>query len=148
MEEYRIKGLKPAGFERGEAVYWNSDILMNCLLHITQENYFYSEKVKIMTKDLDKATAVLDEATKNFSERLTEFAHMQTTLENKTKQSSGKLRDTTNRLNESFVRLQKQADFNTLERYVVLLERAEKSLSTLADLQQSGKLDKIFSALK
>ena len=148
MQEQRILGLKPAGFERGEALYSNREILANCLKHITNENYFYSGKVKDMAKDLEKASSTLDEATKDFNARLTEFVNMQVSLADQTKKSCGHLRDTTNKLNEGFVRLQKQADFNTLERYVLLLERAEKSLSTLADLQQSGKLDKIFAALK
>lgn len=143
-----LPGLKPAGFERGEPLYSNKDILINCLNHIIQENYFYSEKVKTMTSDLKKASAALDEATKDFNARLTEFVNMQSALETKTKKSCGTLRDTTHKLNEGFAKLQKQADFNTLERYVALLERAEKSLSTLAELQHTGKLDKIFNALK
>jgi hypothetical protein len=46
------------------------------------------------------------------------------------------------------IKMEKSANFNNLERYVSLLERAASAMQTLADLEKAGKLDKIAGALK
>jgi hypothetical protein len=46
------------------------------------------------------------------------------------------------------MKVEKTANFSNLERYVNLLERAATAMSTLAELEKEGKLDKISSALK
>ena len=40
------------------------------------------------------------------------------------------------------------ANFERLERYVELLERAAQAMSGLAELEKNGKLEKIANAIK
>ena len=40
------------------------------------------------------------------------------------------------------------ANFERLERYVELLERASQAMSVLAELEKNGKLEKIANAIK
>lgn len=49
---------------------------------------------------------------------------------------------------ESTGELQKSADFERLERYVALLERAAVAMQTLAELEASGRLEKIAAAIR
>ena len=51
-------------------------------------------------------------------------------------------------MSEGLSRIEKQANFDNLERYVTLLERANVALSALAELEKNGKLNKISEALK
>ena len=51
-------------------------------------------------------------------------------------------------MSEGLSRIEKQANFDNLERYVALLERANVALSALAELEKNGKLNKISEALK
>lgn len=144
-----VRGLlEPAEFSRGEPLFLNASIRTMCLNAITSGGYFYSYKVKQMKKDLDTASEVLDQAKDNFNQRLDGFADSQNKLMETTKKTCGHIRDQTDKLNQAFAKLEKQGNLDVIERYVAVFERAEKALSTLAELEANGKLDRIFKAVK
>ena len=61
---------------------------------------------------------------------------------------SGDVRKAADDLASGLLKVEKQANFANLERYVSLLERAAVSMQTLAELEKTGKLEKIAGALK
>lgn len=61
---------------------------------------------------------------------------------------SGGVRDAADKLAAGLNKIEKAANFDRLERYVELLERAAKAMDLLATLEQSGKLEKIAGALR
>jgi hypothetical protein len=65
-----------------------------------------------------------------------------------TKKASGNIRKAADDLSSGLAKVEKQANFNNLERYVGLLERAATAMSTLSELEKAGRLDKIAGALK
>ena len=101
-----------------------------------------------MNDDLRKASDMLDEADKLLNDRLNKYRATQEKIVDQTKQISGALRDSTQKMSEGLSRIEKQANFDNLERYVILLERANVALSALAELEKNGKLNKISEALK
>jgi hypothetical protein len=64
------------------------------------------------------------------------------------KKVSGSVRKAADDLASGLAKVEKTANFSNLERYVSLLERAATAMSTLAELEKEGKLNKISSALK
>ena len=64
------------------------------------------------------------------------------------KQLSAKVRSHAETMAAGVRRIQKTADFNEMERQVVLLERMATAMSTLADLEQRGMLAKVSSAMR
>jgi hypothetical protein len=69
-------------------------------------------------------------------------------LQESAKKASGSVRKSADDLAQGLLKVQKQADFNNLNRYVELLERAATAMTTLAELEKAGKLQKIAGALK
>lgn len=140
--------LKPAEFRRGEPMFCNSDIRKSVTLAINNGVYFYSYKVKEMNDDMKKAAAVLDEAEVLLNDRINKYVQTQQKITDQTKKISGSIRESTQKMAEGLLRIEKQANFDNLERYVNLLERANTALSSLAELEKNGKLNKISDALK
>ena len=143
-----VGGLRPCGFERGEPVYKLDAVLAEAIRSVNSGTYFNSYKVKKMTSDTKKASDLLDEADKIFRGKLDKFQQTQDRLIDSSTAASRSVRESTQKMSEGLARIEKQADFNRLERCVVLLERANQALASLAELEQDGKLDRITNALK
>jgi ABC-type transporter Mla subunit MlaD len=114
---------------------------------VNSENYFLG-RAQIVSKDVDVAVKKMETMTSEFAKALSKFAAMEAEVVEKAKKTSGSVRDSADKLAAGLTKLEKAADFNRLERYVDLLERAATALTTLAELERAGKLDKISSALK
>ncbi|NBQ67537.1 MAG: hypothetical protein EBU46_01380 [Nitrosomonadaceae bacterium] len=140
--------LKPDSYQRGEPMYKNSDIRMAAMIAINNGNYFYTYRTKNMNDDMKKAADLLDEAEKLLNDRLNKYVQTQERIVDQTKKISSAVRDSTQKMAEGLLRIEKQANFDNLERYVNLLERANSALSSLAELESNGKLNKISDALK
>ena len=65
-----------------------------------------------------------------------------------TKKVTGQVRDNAQKLGDGLLRVEKAANFDRLERYVGLLERAATAMSTLAELEATGRLEKIAGAIR
>ena len=105
-------------------------------------------KAKNMTAEISKAAEILDENHKVFAKKLEQFSKLEQDFSATAKKSSGSVRDAAQKLADGLARLEKTANFDRLERMTVLLERAEKALSALAELEKAGKLDKSSALLK
>jgi len=105
-------------------------------------------KGKAMSEQVEQATQIVEEAIVGFTKAFGRFQEMQQSFQANAKKTSGAARDAAERLADGIQRLEKAADLNKVERYVDLLERMAKACSTLADLNQSGRLDGIAKALK
>lgn len=105
-------------------------------------------RARNMTNDLDKASKITEEATRRFSERLDDLLKKEGAFVEASKRASGSVRDATQKLADGLARIEKTANFDRLERMTELLERAEKALTSLAELDKAGKLERIAAVLK
>lgn len=112
----------------------NNDLYFNKLGHKMSENY-------------EKATVAIDKAQEKFDCSINKLIETERKISIKTKEVSENVRKSTQKLNEGLVRIEKQANFDKLEKYVNLLERAEKAISALAELEKTGRLEKIANAI-
>ena len=147
MENKKAR-LKVAGYQHGEPMFDVKNIRAVVVQSINNGQYFYTERTKKMNDDFKKASDMLDEADKLLNDRLNKYRATQEKIVNQTKQISSALRDSTQKMSEGLSRIERQANFDNLERYVTLLERANVALSALAELEKNGKLNKISEALK
>ena len=102
----------------------------------------------MISVDYEKATEIADSAEKMFKRNVSNLMTTTEELQNNIKKVSGNVRKAADDLAAGLIKVEKTANFSSLERYVSLLERAATAMSTLADLEKEGKLDKISNALK
>lgn len=98
--------------------------------------------------DYEKASEIAETAEKMFKRNASNLMATTEDLQTNIKKVSGNVRKAADDLAAGLSRVEKTANFSNLERYVALLERAATAMSTLAELEKEGKLDKISSALK
>ena len=123
------------------------DVDESCLKMIKTETYFF-RGAKNMTIDAEKAIELTDDVTERFSKSLDRLTATHQKFSDKSKKASGDVRDAANKLAEGLIKIEKVANFERLERYVELLERAAQAMSVLAELEKNGKLEKIANAIK
>lgn len=102
----------------------------------------------MVTTDYEKASEIAETAEKMFKRNASKLMATSDELQANIKKVSGNVRKAADDLASGLMKVEKTANFANLERYVLLLERAATAMSTLAELEKSGKLDKISSALK
>ena len=107
-----------------------------------------TRRAKDMSTDYEAATKIADEANKMFKKSYSDLIETTAQLQASAKKASGDVRKSADDLAQGLIKVQKQADFNNLTRYVELLERAATAMTTLAELEKAGKLQKIAGALK
>lgn len=101
-----------------------------------------------MTTDYKKAEEIAESAITMFEKTHSRLIAAQDSIAESAKKGSAKVRVAANDLSDGLKRIEKQADFNKLERYVQLLERAASAMQQLAELEKSGRLEKIIGAMK
>lgn len=109
---------------------------------------FFQKRASNMSKDLNNATETIEQALDFFNQKLNQFVKTEAEFVQKTKKQSGDLRDAVQKLGDGLARIEKTANFDRLERMVVLIERAADAMERLEALRSTGKLDKILSAIK
>jgi len=117
------------------------ELTLDTGIHLTR-------KAKGMATDYESATNIANEATKMFKKSHSDLIDITAELQESAKKASGSVRKSADDLAQGLLKVQKQADFNSLNRYVELLERAATAMTTLAELEKTGKLQKIAGALK
>lgn len=118
-------------------------------IELTSEAGTYlTRKAKMISTDYEKATEITETADKMFKRNISNLMLTTDELQNNIKKVSGNVRKAADDLAAGLSKVEKTANFANLERYVSLLERAATAMSTLADLEKDGKLNKISSALK
>ena len=101
-----------------------------------------------MTTDAQIAIEKTENVTKEFPESLDRFIGVEKRFADQSKRAVGSVRDASEKLANGLAKVEKAANFDRLERYVALLERAASAMNALAELEASGKLDKIAGAIR
>lgn len=143
--EQRI--IAPVKIDKTGPLYKRSDVDKAVIGKINSESHFKGA-AKIMTTDAEKAIKITENVIEQFSKTLDRFNDVEATFIAKSKKSAGEVKDASERLAQGIARVEKAANFDRLEKYVQLLERAASAMTMLAELEKSGKLDKIASAIR
>lgn len=109
---------------------------------------FFSRGAKTMSNDLQHATKTLTDVEHMLATAVDKYHAQTAAVSAAAKRCSGDVRKAADDLASGLAKVEKTANFNNLERYVSLLERAATAMQTLAELEKAGKLDKIAGALK
>ena len=108
----------------------------------------FSRGARVMSNDLQNATKVVNDAHQMLAVAIDKYHAQTAQVSAHAKKCSGDVRKAADDLASGLAKVEKTANFSNLERYVNLLERAATAMQTLAELEKSGKLDKIAGALK
>ena len=114
---------------------------------ISAETYFYRRAGKV-SDDLMKAVDLCDKWADSLNAAIRRVTDTEAAVSQNAKKAAGRIRDSAQRLGDGLAKLEKTANFERLERLVVLLERAESAISALAEMESSGELKRIASALR
>jgi hypothetical protein len=139
--------IKPAGYDKHGPLFEKTDIERIILQDVIQGTHLTMKRKK-MNNEIKEAIRSVEEETKMFTHAISNLQHQEQVLSDATKKASGSVRKSANELGEGLLRVEKMADFNKLERYVGLLERAAIAFESLAELEKTGKLEKIALAIK
>lgn len=140
-------GLKPVKHDKDGPAYTVDDVNKYVVSKINNENYFYSKGVTMMS-DTNRAAEKVEMTIKEFGTVINRFMALESSIIEQSKKTAGSLKDASEKLAQGIARVEKAANFERLERYVGLLERAATAMRLLAELESTGKLDKIAGALK
>jgi len=141
--------LKPIGHDKHGPKWKAEDVNKLIAKEINSEDgSYFKRNAQDVNKDFKNATELI-KAEENLLYR--SIDNLKTTtdsLKQEIKKVSGDVRKAADDLASGLLKVEKQANFANLERYVSLLERAATSMQTLAELEKTGKLEKIAGALK
>ena len=114
---------------------------------IKNQEYF-KLRAKTMKNDIDTASELIEESFDRINTSLNNLVEKEAETAVQLKKVSGKVRASTQQLGEGLAKIEKLANFDRMEKYVLLLERAASAIESLSVLEKSGKLDKIASAIR
>lgn len=140
-------GLKPIGYDRLGPKYALTDVMDGCLRDIQTGNHFNGRDKK-MSLTINEASDVVEDATKKFYKVFEKMMDVESKASSEAKKVSGNVRKAADDLAQGLIKVQKTADFASLERHVVLLERAASALTVLSSLDKDGRLEKLIKAMK
>lgn len=138
--------LKPV-IVRGEEMFKQSDITIEVASHINA-GMFFTRRAKAMTQDLKQAEEMVDKWVASLTKALDTFHKKEDHLAEVSKKASGRVRNAAQQLSDGLAKIEGRANFDRLERYVDLLERAEAAMTALAKLDADGRLEKIAAAIR
>ena len=140
----------PEYLDKNGAIYSSAKLMKAMSLDYLDSPYDFLtlRGIEVMPEQTKKTTHLIDTHVEQVSESLNRLIQLEGKLSESTKSVSSKVRKSTDDLKNGLERIHKQADFNSLERYVALLERASTAIETLAKIQETGKLEKIGAALR
>ena len=139
--------LKPTKIDKHGPAYKVGDVREALKKLVVADNYFY-ESSKMTLTDTERAIENTERMNKQFEHALSSYTRSIAKVREEAKNVSSAVRESTKKLSQGLARIEKTANFDRLERYVSLLERAAAAMNTLAELEAAGKLDKIAGALK
>lgn len=139
--------LKPDVIDRHGPAWEEEKVLKFSAKCVSDEHFFYG-KAKLMISDLENASSKIDQAVKLYGEKLDCFMGVEKKFVESSKKASAGVRDASQKMADGLAKIERIANFDRLERMVDLLERAEKAISSLSELDSSGRLEKIAAILK
>ena len=140
-------GVKVIGQDKHGPKYCATSLSKVITDMINNEQYF-ERRAKRMSTDIEKATALIEQSIAVNTRALDKLMDSERRIAEESKKVTGKVRDASQKLNDGLAKIEKLANFDRLERYVELLERAERAMTSLAELEQSGRLEKIAAAVR
>lgn len=139
--------IKPVGQDRyGEK--WDAAQVNKFVAGDILAGNHIERRAKDMATDFEKATQIVDDSAAMFKKAHDVMMAAQEKASDAAKKTSSQIRDAANKLADGLQRVEKAANFDKLERYVALLERAAAAMTTLAELEKDGKLERIANAVK
>jgi hypothetical protein len=127
--------------------YKDDDVIDLCINMILTDCYF-EKTSNNMSKDIENAIEKTDKVTNEFSKSLDRLKYIESSFVEQSKKAASSVKDASEKIAQGIIRIEKQANFDKLERYVLLIERAAEGMERLAELEKTGKLEKIIEALK
>lgn len=115
---------------------------------IEKEDYFYTRKARKMSKEAEEAIQITEDVTKKFRSSVHNLIATEQEFVQQSKKIAGEVKDASEKIGQGIQRIEKAANFDRLERYVELLERAATAMTILGELEKTGKLDKIATAIR
>jgi len=144
-----MSAIKPILHDRNGPAWKADDINDAVAEEINSESgTFFARQAKDSHRDYKTATELVEAQNKVFYNSIENLTKTTNHLKQEIKKVSGDIRKAADDLSSGLLRVEKQANFANLERYVSLLERAASSMQILAELEKTGKLEKIAGALK
>lgn len=145
-----MKALKPIKIDSQGPAWLKDDVLDHVADECNEQSGSYLTRTfkNISSPDFDRATKTVDEARKMFETSADKLGASATKMAATAKKASQDVRKAADDMASGLLKIEKQANFNNLERYVSLLERAASAMQSLAELEKSGKLEKIAASLK
>jgi hypothetical protein len=137
----------PVKYDKDGPLYRSEDVdqaVMKCILI---EDYF-TKVAKNMNTDVYKAIEITEDANKRFSTVISAFNKTHTEFSDSAKKASSTVRTAADTMAAGLSKIEKAANFDRLERMVILLERAATAMHTLAEMEKSGQLQKLSEAIK
>ena len=144
-----MEELKPVKFDKNGPLWCAKGVTtrVSILINADNSNYF-TQRVKHMSKDIQDAKSLVDEHIQSLHEAIELMVKKEELLVNSAKTTTGRLRDTVHKLSDGLAKVEKTANFDKLARYADTLERIERALSSLAEMEKTGLLTKISSSLR
>jgi hypothetical protein len=139
--------LQPHGYDK-HGPYYKSGEVTKLVFGLIKADSYFNNRAKVMSKDLDNATKLVDQSIVSLDAAVVKLVNTENKVAESTKKVSGLVRASTQKLSEGLAKIEKQANFDRLERYVELLERANVALTSLGELEKSGKLERIAGAIR
>lgn len=144
MTDYSLKPIH--GFKDGPG-FDAKDVIRLCLGAMKANDYF-SSRSKKMNEDLQQATDDVNKWIDNLDKGIDKIVETEARVAQKAKNAASSIKNTAEKLGQSLHKIERQADFSKLEKQIELIERATAAFNTLAELEQSGTLDKVINAIR
>jgi hypothetical protein len=145
--DQNFRALKIYKMDKSGPSYKDDDVIDLCIKMIITDCYF-RKTASNMSKDIENAIEKTDKVTNEFSKSLDRLKYIESNFVEQSKKAASSVKDASEKIAQGIIRIEKQANFDKLERYVLLIERAAEGMERLAELEKSGKLEKIIDALK
>ncbi len=142
-----LGGLYPIG-QDSKGLKWLMDDVHKVVINNIKQNLFFKGRVKTMSKDIQEASDLIGEFTQMLDSSLQKMQKTEQNIAEQSKKVSGSVRKSAHDLMTGMASIEKMANFDKLERYVILLERTASAMSVLSDLEKAGKLEKLMSVMK
>ena len=142
-----LPGLKPAGYDK-HGPYYSTKQVNEISLADTKKGILIPLKEKFMASEINKASTAVEEAKTKFDLIIAALVATEAKASSEARKASGNIRKACDDLASGLIKVQKTADFASLERHVSLLERAAVAMTTLAELDKQGRLESMLKAMK
>ena len=115
---------------------------------INNPELFFQQEARNIMKEIKNATDIMDKAIEHFDKSYQRFQLLETSIQKDIRTKAGDIKAAEEKLMQGLARIEKAANFDRLQQYVSLIERASSAMTLLADLQKDGRLDKIATAIR